>query len=218
MIKPQVMPGQAQNVQHATSPAQVRRVVLVDGVTDRTFGWPAAALVKAGGSGSRKSPSPLLTSLMALQLLALLLAVVTVREALASVGLAGLNASTVLLLPLCSEPLVTTASEPVQVHAPASTAALSGSAASSSPDVGTSNGRGQSVAACWVPMYAALAVKPCCEGDQRQAVRELDGSIQRWRKPSELSQAAVTIPFEPFEHKQAAQATRNIYGHTRRGG
>lgn len=57
-------------------------MVPVDGVTDRTVAWPAAALPAADSGGGRSPPSPLLTSLMALQALALLLAVVTVRQAL----------------------------------------------------------------------------------------------------------------------------------------
>lgn len=132
----------------ATLPAQVRRVVPVDGVTDRTVGWPAAPQAAAGSGGGRTPPSPLLTSLTALQLLALLLAVVTVRLALGSGAWAGVNAATtVLLLPLRREPLVTTASDPVRALASASAAARSGSSASRPSDVGVS-GRPQSAAAC----------------------------------------------------------------------
>lgn len=144
------------------SPAQVRRVVPVDGVSDSTGASPAAAFAATGGGGGRKALLPLLMSLTALQELALLLAVVTVRPALGSDAWAGAQASTVLLLPLRSEPLVTTASEPVRPHAPASAAALGGSAASRPPDVGVSGG--PQSAAAWVPMRAASAPEPCTEG------------------------------------------------------
>ena len=134
-------------------------MVPVDGVSDSTGASPAAAFAAAGGGGGRKALLPLLTSLTALQVLALLLAVVTVRPGLGSDARVGAQASTVLLLPLRSEPLVTTASEAVRPHAPASAAAPSGSAASRPPDVGVF-GR-QPSAAAWVPVRAALAAEPC---------------------------------------------------------
>jgi hypothetical protein len=171
--QPWRMSGQAQNRDGAClgkrstcsidiSPAQVRRVVPVDGVSDNTGASPAAAFAALGGGGGRKALLPLLKSLTALQELALLLAVVTVRPALGSDTWAGAQASTVLLLPLRSEPLVTTASEPVRPHPLASGAALSGSAASRPPDVGVF-GRQQSAAGS-VPMCAGSAAEPCTEG------------------------------------------------------
>lgn len=77
----------------AISPAQVRRVVTVDGVTDTVLARPAALLAASGSGGGRKALPTLLPSLPLLQPPGLLLTLVTVRQALGTDAWAGAHAA-----------------------------------------------------------------------------------------------------------------------------
>ena len=142
----------------AISPAQMRRVVPVDGVTDTVVACLAAPLTAAGSVGGREpSPEPM-PSLPVLQVPELLLTGVTVRQVVGNGACAKSQAAS-SLPPLHSMPPVTTASGHVQAPASAPAAAPSCSAAPMS-DL-KAPGRRQSAAA-WVPMETSLAAEACC--------------------------------------------------------
>ena len=122
------------------SPAQVRRMVPADGVTDTTVGRFAAPFAEAGSDGCRKLPPP------ALQAPGSPPTVVTVQQALGVEAWTGTEPALLSPLPLRRAPLVTTASRPLEAHASAS--AADPSCAAAAPPGLEVSGRQHSAEAC----------------------------------------------------------------------